>query len=1129
MIDEEYIANIVANTLARPRCGSTIGGVRVRVLILGPFRVERDGEEVRIPARKDRAMLAEVARRGRMPRDEAIALLWPDSDEARARDSLRHSLWRLRSALGDDVVSSDGDELRIGGHVQVDLRELETAVAAGTVAELARAVALYRGDLAKELEAADAEAERTRSRGLVADAARRAASALLPEDPAEAIAVARAALRHDPYREDLHRIVYEGLARSGDRAALSAEHRRVTALLRRELGVEPSAETRALYARLVTNETETREEVRARRPSPTAPSRLVGRGNEHRRVLEMVVDAMDGRGGALLVLGEAGAGKTALLEEAVRIAREHGLATVTSRAAGAEGQLAFQSWRDALRPHAAEAAGLPLPWPRILERLIPTGAGVADAGAVAPQVERARLFEGVARLLSSIAGHAPLLVVLDDVHWADVDSLHLLGYLVRTLRGARMAFLTAARLGANVDLDDLRAQLSSADLLNELELGAMDIDAVRQLLEHAGVVASTAHWLAPRLTDRTAGNPFFILESIRALTEQGLLRRAAGALEWHGRAPTKDEPLATQLPPGVRHTIAGRLRVLPIETRHLLGIASAIGRTFEPAVLAGATARDELVILDALEPALAARILKDDVLESRPALSFAHDLVRDATYQQLAPVMRAAIHRRVAVALEKRDAPAAVVAHHFSAASEPGRAVDHWLAAAAAAVGACAHEAALRAYGAALESLPAGDTERRLEIIERMGDVHIRRGVPVEAFVAYDQVLALARTTDIERITRVQVKIAYGCGRHYGEHPRAMEFAEAGVARYERTRPDTAEMADALVALMAMQYQTGDTASVVATGARVGELCRRLDLPRQEAAALSIEGWARYLEGRATYTPEPADADRLIARLGDDEEAAHLLAGLARPANRRGDFERALELATRANEIAVRVGSLRAEDIALEIAQRALVHLGRWRDAIEMSDRHIALIPISAHDVRDPLITRGIALSLTGAIDEARATARRVASLSQDGLGRVSPLHITKDVEAVLVYALADLPELIPSADELSAARPRCRTCDHGWLGHAGLAAGLSGDSDTALKLAQELEGLVSSSGYRAVSWWAPLIRSLARGGPEHDAAERERVLASRRASEIGDRLGLSVIDRLLRIRGSMLATTARS
>jgi DNA-binding SARP family transcriptional activator/tetratricopeptide (TPR) repeat protein len=1089
--------------------------------VLGPFRVDVDGAEVTISARKGRALLAELALRAGsgVPREEIVARLWPDSDDERGRDSFRHALWRLRAELGhaaDAALITQGDDLRLAEAVVVDVREFEAAVR-GDPPQLARAIDLYRGDLCKELEGDEAEAERTRLRGLLADAGRRLGEHQLAEgDPAAAVATARAVLRHDPYREDVCRVLLRAHAAAGDAAALAAEYRRLTSLLRIELGIDPSAETRALYARLVTAEPQDVARARVHRPRPDAPSTLFGRRNEHRRLVELLGEAIDRRGSALLILGEAGAGKTALLGEIARVAREHGLQVLAARAAGAEGQLAYQVWRDALRPHAAVAAALPVPWPNVLGALLPMAATAPDAGAVAPELERARLFEGVSRLVSSLAAKAPVAILIDDLHWVDADSLHLLAYIVRTLRGERVAVAAAAR-PAEADTSPAitrsRAELRAAGLLAEIELSSLDAAAVGALMRQSGVAATTAAWLAPRMATWTAGNPFFVLEATRALVEQGALRHGEAGLEWAAEAPSEGEPLAAQLPSGVRQTVIARVGVLPTETRQLLNVAAAAGATFAPEVVGAAAGRDEIAVVEALAPAIAARLLRDATLDGRPALAFAHDLVREATYQQMPSVMRSAIHRRVASALESRGAPSALLAYHFSAASEPERAATHWVAAAAQAERTFAHDEALRAYRFALSAMPANDRGRRMETLELAGDVHMRRGAAQDAIASYDEGMVACDPAEPESCVRLGVKIAIACGRHYGAHPHAREFAETGVAFFEARRPESAEMADALLALMGMQYRDADTAGVERTAARVRALCRRLDLPRQEASAVSIYAWSRYVTGDATYTPDRGDVERLVARLGDDDESAFLLLTLARPAHRRGEFAAALAFALAALRIAVRVGSLRAEEAATEVAEKALIRLGRWSDAIEMSDRRLVVLPrAGSQDVLDPLVTRAWAEALSGDMDAARVTARRLA----EALGPApteTPEHLGTGGEALSVYVLTGLTELLPKPLGAVPPRPRCRSCHHGWLSQAGPVLAVHGDPNEALRIAAELESLSSTSGFRAAAGYAPLLRglALARQGRDREAAAA-RTEAERLFREIGDAVGLGLL-----------------
>jgi hypothetical protein len=327
---------------------------------------------------------------------------------------------------------------------------------------------------------------------------------------------------------------------------------------------------------------------------------------------------------------------------------------------------------------------------------------------------------------------------------------------------------------------------------------------------------------------------------------------------------------------------------------------------------------------------------------------------------------------------------------------------------------------------------------------------------------------------------------------------------------------------------MAMQYQRGETPSVTRTAERLRALCRRLDLPRQEAAAIGVESWARWLDGDATYAPSDADTNRLIERLGDDDEAAHVLACVGRAANRRGDFSRAFEVGREVERIALRIGSLRTEDIAVEIEMGAMLNLGRWDETIRLSARRDELTRrITIQDVHDPLIARGTAQALGGDLAAARDTAAALSHHLASEPSSERLLHQTTRNEAIRVYLLAGLPEAFPSWEEMAASRPRCVSCQHSWLVVTGSAHAVYGDPKTALALAAELEALLSRSGFAALDGYPWLIRTLAlRADGASGEAASARAEATQRFEARGNALGLGAL-RLLEV--SMEVSTARS
>lgn len=1102
----------------------------LHITILGPFGVVVNGTERPIGSRKCRSLLAELALRRGQPiaREDVVERLWPESGDAHARDSLRHALWRLRAELGPagPIVRSQGGQITLDVTADVDARRFEQLAVSDRPTDLEMSLSLYRGDLCRELDGPESEAERERLRLLLVRGGTRLIDHYLEQgDGAEAARTARQILHYDPYREETHRQLLTALAASGDRAAMSAHYRWLAELLDRELGVAPNSETRNLFLRLMQGERPATAAPAVRRPSIEPPAGLTGRRDEYRRLVTALGDAIEGRARVVSIVGAAGVGKTRLLDEIGRTAAEHGLRVLAAVSVGAEGRLDYQLWVEALRPAEAEAGELPSPWPVVLASLLPGLLPIAGAaaGSVAPRFARARLFEGVATLLRCLVLQAPLTIILDDVHWAGVDALQLLHYLARTMHDARILFVLAARPvevagGSRSALSETLTQLRSTGRLTEIDLGPLPLDSVAEFLARTGVTAGTVQWLAPRMAAWTGGNPFFMLEATRALVEQALLRRNAGdELEWAGPPLAADAPLLPRLPRGVRETVLSRGALLPEKTRHLLNEAAAIGKVFLPELLAAVSGQAEVSVVRALMPALRADLLRDTEHEGRPALAFCHDLVREAHYQQQPAVLRAATHRRVAAVLEGRGVVGGEVARHLLVAGEVERAIDHLLVAARTSEANFAHEEALQAYNTALAAMEAGDVERRAAVLEAIGRVHLHRGRVAEAVEAHERALGLLTGGEtVEARARHWTRIALACGQHYGQHPRALEFAKAAVDHYA-ARGASAELTEALLGLAYMRYQTLDASEAETTGRRALTLSRQLDLPRQEAAALHVVTWARYLIGDVCSAPEQAAIERLTARLGAGDDIAQLLCSVSMSEGRRGMLEQALLTADTALAAARRVGSSRTELLALETTARLQLVTGSWDGAIAAAEHALKIIarlgdgkPGIDHVA---LQVMALAYAARGSTDEALAIARNLASRYAPDPDSTPVIHVNGQIFAAETYLLLGRGDLVATPELFVTGRPRCKSCVYPWLLLAGQYHALGGAPGVALELARELEALVHATGALSYLGWVHVIRALVhrqRGAATGARLETEE--ARRQFGHIGHKLGLTAV-----------------
>jgi tetratricopeptide (TPR) repeat protein len=842
--------------------------------------------------------------------------------------------------------------------------------------------------------------------------------------------------------------------------------------IRNKLGVRSRAQVAAWFAADVAPVARSQKPAgAARRPSSHPPRELVGRNDAYDALTNLIGDAVDGNGRAALLVGEAGAGKTRLLAELARVSEQSGVLTLRGAASPAEGHLPYEFWTAALTPAAADAALLAAPWRAALTAILPLVRAPADEGAT-PELWRNRLFEGVARLLARLSQDRAVVLLLDDLQYADADSLDLFHYVVRNLRGAPVALVGAMRplTGDDHRLTPLR-DLEVSPLVPRIQLRPLGADDVTELIERGGVAEATASWLGPRIHSWCGGNPFFVLQAVGALTEQRHLADREGRLEWSGAKASEAETLLPNLPENVRAAILGRLGALAKTTRSALDAAAVIGSAFRTSTIAAVTGDDELVIIGRLEPAISARLLREVVLPEGPGLTFAHELIRDATYQSLPATTRAALHRRVAAALTA--APASIVAHHLTQAGDSSSAADRWLLAAGNARERFAYDDALRNCRAALELVSADDA-RRPVILEQIGDTEHARGSWQAAVDAYESALRGTRANDAR--IRLSVKIAHVVGRYEGKHPNALRLATDAVAALERGR-DTPELADALLALAWMRYAMQDAVGAVGAGERALALSRALDLPRLEIGAHEVVTRARWLRGEPVAVPAAADVERLAARLGDDVAVPHLrwLQGLG--LMRGGETTLALAAAEHGRAVARRVGSIDGEIDAVEPAIWALSVLGRYDEAIALGDDTLRLserigMPRWPRASSDYLIS----LVLAGADG-------RFLEIAEEILAQAPSYPATPHVRSPLsvlsgLLALGRCGEV--TADAIARERPTCTTCEHSWLAIKARREALCGDPEAALRDADVFERRVEEAALRVHAPMARHIRALA-------------------------------------------------
>jgi DNA-binding SARP family transcriptional activator len=635
----------------------------LRIHAVGGFRVEVAGTD-RTSEAFDRAtaLLAWLALNpGVHARSAVAARFWPDVLDESARASLRSALWSLRRQLGEDAngaLLATRDRVGLADDVWTDVREAERLHADGRLEE---ALALADGELLPGFEDewahAAREEHRTRVAGLFEELA---AKAETEGDLGSAVDLSRRAAALEPLSEAPHRALMRRLAAAGDRPGALTVYAELRSRLLTTMRIGPGADTRSLA-----------ESLRAATTVELVPAHLqridralfVGRARELARLRRLAGDD-PGAVRVALIAGEAGSGKTRL---AARFATE----------AGAEGTIVFYGTceEQALVPYEpfAEAVGSP-------------GETGLDAAAIEER-------------LAAAAGPRVLLV-LDDLQWADRATLALLGRVVRGPLSGRLAVIGAYR----EDEADARLYGALADLrrtcdVDRIELGGLELDEVAALIGSA-FETSAAAAKAHAIHDRSGGNPFYVRELARHVAE-------------HPGTAFVD------VPEGIRDVVRARVDRLSPACVDVLAAAAVLGETFDVRLLATVTHRREDLLAEILDEVAAAGLAEEAGIGR---YRFAHALTRDAVYAGLGASRKARLHRAAAAALTERHGldsrrHLAEIALHRCEGVADGEdaeeAVELAGRAATLALEERAFEQAVGLLTRALAVVPDGDLERR--------------------------------------------------------------------------------------------------------------------------------------------------------------------------------------------------------------------------------------------------------------------------------------------------------------------------------------------------------------------------------------------------------------------------------
>lgn len=656
---------------------------QIRANLFGTFALWQYDEPLDLPkSASARAVLAYLLLHcgQAQSRNKIAGIFWPDMDEARARKALTQALWRIRKSV-PDILEADAQQIRIPENegLFIDVRVFENSVDASEHLDAAaldnqrtgaqalrQAVDLYQGAL---LEGFYADwvlvvRERLREKYL------RILEYLIEFEKKSgaytaALDVALKLAQADPYREAAHREVmrlYYALDRP--EAALS-QYETCFTILEEELGLQPDRQTRALAQEIALRV----PHVQAPHlPKPSASVKpwlfdgarpaqlpLLGRENEREALTGFVEEAMRGFGGIVLIEGEAGIGKTRLMNEVIRDAEWRGVQSLWGR--NLEGDVsspysaiveALSGGLTALRINQL-AQFVDQIWFQALAPLLPQLhqelPGLAPAPTLPPNHEHDRLVQAFAKVLSAWGQITPLLLVLDDLHWSNETDIALLIALAPLLRASRVLMIGTFR-GEDAQVRSTLWQkigdLNKSGIRQHIILPRLSSTVASELIRRSLGISKTAPLFEMRLYQETLGNPLFILETLRALHDEGLLTQDESG-EWHTPWDTTTfDYRELPLPKAVENTIATRLARLSSAELAVLRAAAVLGREFDFSLLSSITGMELDQVL-----AIANNLVRRRFLEELPtAYRFSHDKIRQVAYQAILPEERQKLHKR---------------------------------------------------------------------------------------------------------------------------------------------------------------------------------------------------------------------------------------------------------------------------------------------------------------------------------------------------------------------------------------------------------------------------------------------------------------------------------------------------
>lgn len=935
----------------------------LHIYLFGGFLLERG--HVTLPpiaSRTGRSLFAYLVTHRDRPhqRDHLAGVFWPELPESRARRRLSHTLWQIQDVVNTEKtsyldVTTDTLAFNRSAAYRLDVAEFDRSFESRTgderehpgheTARLRICVELYRGDFLAGYfdDWVLLEQDHYRQRYLIA--LRRLVDATKATGSyEEALSFARRLTHHDPLNEEAHQEVMRLCFLLGRTSDAMDQFERCRSVLDEELGTAPSAPTVAIYEKIVRQRSSgirpLAENERAVLLGRRSDSPFVGREQERRVLVDSFERVLAGSGGVVLVEGEPGVGKTRTTLEAAEDARWRGF------------DVSWGACRPgALRPFAPLIEVLesltPLRVEQLTERVSPVWLGEVaklvpalgrdiepETAQLRPAEESDRMIESLVHTVGALGRISPHLVIIDDLHWADRDTLSVLRQMSARLADSRVLLVLLYRseeARGDVEVWDVLRDLDRSSGLDRVILSPLSVFELEEMVRRLLGTSRIDPNIAARLHRQTGGNVLFTLETLLAMRDRGLFESGSdpGAI-----LERQMDESAVPVAPRVRSVIESRLSLLSDGAATTYRLAAIAGDPVDLGLIEAVTRFPRSMVLMAVDELIDRGLFVDD---GSGHYRIAHDQVRQVVYENIETGARSHLHTLVAETLtDKSPDNVEAIGHHFREGGDSRRASSYLEMAGLRAIELNAFSTArshLRSASDLAEQAAMGDVQRYTTLghLEDVLNVLGRRGEQREVI---EQMALLssdlpALRGDVER-RRAWLLAQVG----------QLQEAEASARRsvqFERDNEDDDALSNSLVALGTIQRWSGRPLEAVTP---LEEAVAAADDEQQRADALT-ELASTHVE---VQDVDPAlvhlaEATRIYEKVGDLRGQAEVAGIEARILHRHGHKAEAESRYQRAIELCQRIGYRHGEGVNLTNQSNLRQLIGAIPDALGGYDR----------------------------------------------------------------------------------------------------------------------------------------------------------------------------------------------